>query len=410
MGSSILLLVVILVFMALSAFFSASETAFFSMDEIKIRSFPHHQAKAIRKLLKKAADILVALLTANTVTNIILTTLISAYMAVIGVNLPFIVASIVVSTIIIVMGEILPKTFATLMPLKVIPFALKPVQYLTGMMGFLIRPINALSEACTRYFQHHLPDPDNKDDRRAALYNIVSRGKFLNNQEKQLIGRVLSLAERHVTEIMTPRPRVFSTENTQSLAALKEELIQEKHTRIPVYKDQDSQVIGVIHIEDIIIALQNPENSSQIVETYLRPLYYVPESKSLAGLLEDFRFKHIEIAAVVDEYGDFLGIITLSDILAELVGEVVDEDIESDIKQLLPNRYLVKGEVSLTDFNQTFGTGLESEDYETLAGFLIEQAGGLPPLFYSFQAEGVVITVRERTATRIESLSVRVKK
>lgn len=401
--------ITIIVFIGFSAFFSASETALFSLDEIKIRSFPFQQAKSIRKLLSKPAHVLVTLLTANTIVNIILTTLISAYIAVIGFNFSFIVSSIVVSSIIIVFGEILPKSFASAGITYIVPLALKPLQFLIGTMSFLIRPINAISSWFTRYFQQHLPDQDNKQDRRTALYNIVSRGTFLKNEEKLLIGRILSLAERHVTEIMTPRPRVFSIDLKETLLNLKEELLPEQHSRIPVYKEQDSQVVGVVHLEDIVIALQDEKNGSNSVETLMRPMYYIPETKTLAGILEDFRQKHIEIAAVVDEYGDFLGIITLADILGELVGEVVDEDFESDIVQLLPNRYLVKGEVSLTDFNETFKVHLESSEYETIAGYIIEQAGGIPPLFYSHEAANLVLTVRSRTATRIESLSVRVK-
>ena len=116
------------------------------------------------------------------------------------------------------------------------------------------------------------------------------------------------------------------------------------------------------------------------------------------------------MAAVVDGYGEILGIITLSDIMAELVGEVVDEDFDDqEIAQQLPNRIIVKGEVSLIDFNEKFITVLASEEYETIAGFLIEHSGGVPPLYYTFENDQVIITVRERSSTRIESLSVRLK-
>ncbi|MGL4561852.1 MAG: transporter associated domain-containing protein, partial [Brevinema sp.] len=140
-------------------------------------------------------------------------------------------------------------------------------------------------------------------------------------------------------------------------------------------------------------------------------VYFVPESKNLGGLLEDFRSRTIKIACVVDEYGDFLGIATLSDIMVELVGEVIDEDFEKDqdiIPQLL-NRYIVKGEISLIDFNESFKINLVSKEYETLAGFLIEQAGGIPPLYYTFEIDNIIITVREKSAMRIKTLSVRVK-
>ncbi|MGL5721306.1 MAG: hemolysin family protein [Brevinema sp.] len=409
MDSHAFLIIAILFFMFCSAFFSATETALFSLDEVKIRSFPSSQAKQIRKLLQNSSDVLVTLLTANTIANIILTTLISAFFDVIGVKMPFLFASMVVASVIIIFGEIFPKTFSTVFALDLVPFAIRPVRILVGFFTFLTRPIHKISLAVTEYFQHHLPEEDTKEDRRTALYNVVVRGKFLKEQEKLLIGRVLSLAERHVTEIMTPRPRVFSVDITQNLNEIKSELLSERHSRIPVHQEQDSQVVGVVAIEDIILALRDPQKQNLTAGDVMHPFYYIPESKTLAGLLEDFRKRHIEIAAVVDEYGDFLGIITLSDILGELVGAVADEDFENDITRLMPNRYVVRGETTLIDFNQTFHTRLESAEYETIAGYLIEQEGSIPPIYSSFEIENLVITVRERTSTRVESLSVRVK-
>ncbi|MGL5721947.1 MAG: hemolysin family protein [Brevinema sp.] len=409
MDTHAFLFITILFFMFCSAFFSATETALFSLDEIKIRSFSSSQAKQIRKLLHRSSDVLVTLLTVNTITNIILTALISAFLGIMGIKMPFLLASIVVASVIIVFGEIFPKTFSTIFVRELIPFTIKPVRILVGFFTFLTKPIHHISLAVTEYFQHHLPEEDTKEDRRAALYNVVVRGKFLKDEEKLLIGRVLSLTERHVTEIMTPRPRVFSVNITQNLHEIKSELLSERHSRIPVYQDQDSQVVGVVAIEDIILTLRNPENQHLTAGDLMHPFYYIPESKTLAGLLDDFRKRHIEIAAIVDEYGDFLGIITLSDILGELVGAVADEDFENDITRLMPNRYVVRGETTLIDFNQTFHTRLESQEYETIAGYLIEQEGGIPPLYSSFEIENLVVTVRERTSTRVESLSVRVK-
>ncbi|SFB78679.1 putative hemolysin [Brevinema andersonii] len=403
------LLVLALVLMAASAFFSASETAFFSLDELKIRKFKPSDARHIRNLLKNATILLVTLLTANTITNILLTTVLSAWLEAKGYHFSFLVSTLIVSGIIILFGEILPKAVATAQGVKIIPYAVFPVSYLIRVLDFIIRPLNRLSERFTQYFQFLLPEMDNKEDRRTALYNVVSRGKFLKQEEKLLIARILSLAERRVTAVMTPRPRVFSIDEKATLEQLKNDLLPEQHSKIPVYKDQDSQVIGVIYFEDIAINFRDSKSLNLNIKDFIRPIYFVPESKTLAELLEDFRKKHIRIAAVVDEYGDFLGIVTLSDILAELVGEVVDEDFEKDIVQLLPNRYFVKGEVSLLEFNEEFKVNLVSEEYETIAGYLIEQAGGIPPLFYSYEHDNLVLTVRERTATRIESLSVRIK-
>ncbi|MGL5956662.1 MAG: hemolysin family protein [Brevinema sp.] len=407
---NLILLVLVVCLICMSAFFSGSETAFFSLDELKLRIFKSHDIRIIRKLLKQATLLLVVLLVANTTINIILTTVLETFFKTLGFNFNLLQSTIVVSGLIILFGEILPKSFASAQSTFMIPKILPILEFLFKILGRVAQPIYNLANWLTLKFAHFLPDGESREDRRQALYNIVSRGEFLKAEEKILIGRILSLAERKVTAVMTPRPRVFSMKSDASLLELKAGLLKEQHSKIPIYKDQDSNVIGVIFFEDIAVQFRDHLNLDHAVLEYIRPMYFVPESKTLGSLLEDFKSKNIHMAGVVDEYGEFLGIVTLSDIMGELVGEVVDEDFnESDIAQQLPNRYIVKGEVSLIDFNEKFATSLNSNEYETIAGFLIEQVGGLPPLYYTFENERLVITVRERTATKIESLSVRSK-
>ncbi len=410
MDISFILLIFAIFLLGISAFLSASETAFFSLDELKIRVFKQSDVRIIRKLLKKATLLLATILIANTTTNILLTTILETFFKTLGFEFNLIWSTVIVSGIIILFGEILPKSFASAQVTSIIPVILSPLEFISVSLSKIALPINKLSTWLTNKFEHLLPDVESKDDRRRALYNIVSRGQFLKTEEKILIGRILSLAERKVTAVMTPRPRVFSMDAESTLMELRDELIIEQHSKIPVYKEQDSNVIGVIFFEDIAVKFRDQiELDHQILE-FIRPMYFVPESKTLGSLLEDFREKNIHMASVVDEYGEFLGIITLSDIMAELVGEVVDEDFDDqEIAQQLPNRFIVKGEVSLIDFNEKFSTTLSSEEYETIAGFLIEHSGGLPPLYYTFENMQLVITVRERSATRIESLSVRLK-
>lgn len=412
MHISLFLFIVVLVLIFFSAFLSASETAFFSLDEMKIRLFKQHHIKMIRMLSSSSTLLLASILIANTFVNVLLTTVLETLFKTLDWSFNLGISTVLVSIVIILFGEILPKSFATTNSLIVIPNILLSLSFLVKFLSCLATPINRLTEQLTSYFSHYLSESESKEDRRIALYNIVARGQFLKNEEKILIGRVLSLADRKVTAVMTPRPRVFLIEEKTSLADLYQELLEEQHSKIPVYREQDSCVVGVICFEDIAIPVKVENNLSDSVSNYIKPIYFIPESKTLGSLLEDFREKHIYMAAVVDEYGDFLGIITLSDIMAELVGEVVDEDFENDIDiiEQLPKRFIVRGDVSLIDFNDRFHTALLSEQYETIAGFLIEEFGGIPPLYYTFENGNIVISVRKRSTTRIESLSVRIKR
>lgn len=397
--------------MIMSSFLSASETAFFSLDELKIRHFKPNDIKIIKRLFKNATLVLSSILIVNTSTNILLTTVLELFFKVLGFEFNLIESTLILSGLIIIFGEILPKSFAASQEQVLVPIIIKPLRNITHILKRIAYPINKLAKWLTDKFIDFLPEQENKEDRRAALYNIVARGEFLKNEEKVLIGRVLSLAERKVGAVMTPRPRIFSVSEDTTLIELKNSFLSEQHSKIPVYKDKDSNVIGVLYYEDIALQIIKNINLNQKVSEFMKQIYFVPESKTLGSLLENFRERSIKIAGVVDEYGDFLGIVTLSDIMAELVGEVVDEDFDKDqdIIPQLHNRYIVKGEISLIDFNEEFNTEFLSTDYETIAGFLIEKAGGIPPLYYTFETESIVITVREKSATRIKTLSVRVK-
>ncbi|MGL4393689.1 MAG: hemolysin family protein [Brevinema sp.] len=407
----ILLFLALLILLMMSALLSASETAFFSIDELKLRHYKPNDVRSIRLLFTNATLVLSSILIVNTTTNITLTTLFELWFKEMGIELNLIMSTIIVSGILIIFGEILPKSFAASQGQIMIPFILKPLTSISKSLSKVAAPINRFAIWFTEKFTHIIPDSENKDDRRLALYNIVAHGNFLNSDEKMLIGRVLSLSERKVGAVMTPRPRMYSIADDTTLQELKDELIAEQHSKVPIYKEQDNNVVGLLHYEDVALQLVENKNLTQTVSDFMRPIYFVPESKTLGSLLEDFRAKSIKLAGVVDEYGDFLGIVTLSDIMVELVGEVIDEDFEKDqevIPQLL-NRYVVKGEMSLIDFNESFNTDLYSKEYETVAGFLIEQAGGIPPLYYTFETDTIIITVREKSATRIKTLSVRVK-
>ena len=408
---ALLYLVIAITLILASAFFSGSETAVCSMDEIKIRRLSLQHAKGVRRLLKDLTLLLVSLLNANSITNILLALVLENFFKKLGYSFTLLESALFVSGIVIIFGEILPKSLASVYAMKIVPAVITPI---TGIIKFFLnvsKPLLVLSDKIIDFFSQHIKDQEEKDDRRVALYTVVSQGDFLQSTEKLMIARILSLADRRVTAVMTPRPEVFSVDINTTIAELKEELRPEQHSKIPVYKEQDSHIVGILHMEDIGCFFHNEQSAQKTLEEFMSPLYFVPESKSLENLLEDFKSRNIRIAGIAGEYGECLGIVTLSDILAELVGEVVDEDfdINLDITQMLPNCYLVKGDVSISSFNEKFGLNLMSEEYATMAGYMIEQNGSIPPLFYSIERSDVSISIRERTATRIESLLVRVK-
>lgn len=408
---ALIYLLIAILLICISAFLSGSETAINSMDEIKLRKLSAQHSKGVRRLLKELTLLLVSLLNANSITNILVALVLENFFKELGYSFSLIESAMFVSGIVIIFGEIVPKSLASAYAMKIVPAVVIPVGYVIKLFLGISKPLLRITDKLIDFFSRYIKDKESKDDRRIALYTVVSQGEFLQGSEKLLIARILSLADRRVSAVMTPRPELFSIEMNTTIAELKEELISEQHSKIPIYKEQDSNVIGVLHCEDIGPYFNNEGESKRIVADFMSSLYFVPESKTLEGLLEDFKARNTRIAGIVGEYGECLGIVTLSDILAELVGEIVDEDfnINTDIIQVFPNCFIVQADVSISSFNEKFGLNLTSEEYSTMAGYMIEQHGSIPSLFYNIEIEDVSISVRERNSTRIESLLVRVK-
>jgi putative hemolysin len=255
-------------------------------------------------------------------------------------------------------------------------------------------------------------DSDRDDKHIDALISIVSRGAFLDKDEKHLIERVLRFAQMEVRNIMTPRTGLVSVDKHASVTEAISLMQGNRFSKIPVFSETDDNIVGVIYLKDVIKFILHPElTGKKTVKDFTNQMYYVPETKKLSEMLEDFQSKKIRIATVVDEYGSAIGIVTIADVLGEIVGEFVDEsfDINKKVVRVTAKKYIVLGDIDIEDFNHFFGTEFSSEEYESLAGFVIEQAGDIPPAGYVLEVGKHRITVRSRTANHIDKLLVEKK-
>lgn len=409
--SEYLILAVIVVLLVLSAFFSSTETALFALDDIRLKKIKKRKGiKRIKILLAESSVVLVTLLLGNTMVNVALSSLMEHLLHIDNA----ILSIVIVTAILLFIGEITPKTLALnhveavalfnsrfLLPLfKLFKPVTKPVAKLSNMM--LKRLEKFTRENDEEYEDRHLD----------AMISIVSRGGFLDKDEKELIEGVLRFAQMEVGNIMTPRTSLVSISKNSSVAEVIALIREKRFSKIPVYDDTDDNVVGVVYLRDVIKFFIHPELiGKRTVKDLVQSMYFVPETKKLSEMLEDFRSQKMRIAAVVDEYGSTIGIVTIADVLGEIVGEFVDEsfDINKRIVRVTSTKYIVSGDIDIEDFNEYFGTSLESEDFESLAGYVIEKAGDIPPAGYSFEIEKHRIAIRSRTANHIDKLLVEKK-
>ena len=234
---------------------------------------------------------------------------------------------------------------------------------------------------------------------------MVSREGIFEKEEKNLIESVLNFAGREVWNIMTPRTKVTSIEKEKPIKDIIRLFKRTKLSKIPVYAVTDDNIVGVAYLRDFFQYVHNPEKTSdKKAGDIMEPMYFVPETKKLSEMLEDFRKKKIRIAAVVDEYGSSLGIVTIADVLGEIVGELMDESfkLERKIIRIAKKRYLVSGDISLDDFNNYFHCELTSREYESLAGYMIELAGDIPENGYTLETDKCRIIIKDRSEKHIE--------
>jgi len=399
------------VLLLLSGMFSSSETVFVGLDETRIRTGKFARIrKKLRHLAKQSGAVLVMVLVLNTMVNILFSSLISQQFS----GLSALESSLLITGLVLFFGEMFPKTLSILKPEAMIlmhtswfyPLFLA----LSPMAQLIYRGIEKMIRFLHRF--HASSHEDTREVKIEALLSIVSRENLFSEEEKDMIESVLNFAKREVWNIMTPRNRIVSVPVDMSIVEILKVCEKSHFSKIPVYEDTEDNLVGVVYIQDLLEYVHREKKQFKIARDIMQPLYYVPETKKLSDMLEDFKQKKLRIAAVVDEYGLAVGIVTIADVLGDIAGEVMDETfgLQKKIVKLSGNRFQVSGDISLMDFNDYFDSHLQSETYETLAGYLIEQYGDIPEKGVVLKSENFTFTIQKSTDKQIESVIVEIKK
>ncbi len=228
----------------------------------------------------------------------------------------------------------------------------------------------------------------------------------LEKEEVSMILSVLRLDETFVHEIMTPRPDMVCAEESMSLAELGELVLESGHSRLPIYRGNKDHIVGVLHAKDLLGPLLKPESHPDTLKDLVRPPYFVSESATVHSLLGTFK-AGTHMAVALDEYGGTSGVVTLEDVLEEIVGEIQDEHDPLEEKEIRPTdtgAYIVSGRALLDDINEELGLSLDSNQVETIGGYLTELAGRVPEPGEHFSVDGRRFTVREADPRQVGSL------
>lgn len=403
-------LVSLLVLLLLSAFFSSAETALTTVNKIRMRNMSDEgdkRAKTVLKITDDSSRMLSAILIGNNLVNIsassIATTLAIDLWGSTGAG----IATGVLTLLILVFGEISPKTIATIYADAIAIRYAKCIYWLMRILTPLIYAVNQISRLFLRLMRID-PDANHNamtEEELRTIVDVSHETGVIETEEKVMINNLFDFGDAQAKEVMVPRIDMTFASVDSTYEELIEIFREDKFTRLPVYEETTDNVIGIVNMKDLL--LYDKKDDFHIRDILRKP-YYTYEHKNTAELFLDMRSSSINIAIVLDEYGATAGLITLEDLLEEIVGEIRDEydaDEEDSVVWLGDREYEVLGSMNLEDLCSQLGLKLESEDYDSIGGYVVGLLDHFPQPGERVMAEGgVELIVESMDKNRVEKI------
>ena len=367
----------------MSAFFSSAETALTTVNKIRVRTLAENgdkQAEYVLKIIEDPSKMLSAILIGNNVVNLYASSLATVLATHIWGNKIVGIATGVLTLLILIFGEITPKTVATIQAERIAFRFAKIIYYIMTVLTPVIFVVNQLSFLVLKLLRVDVKAKGESitEDELRTIVEVSHEEGVIESDEKKMIYNVFDFGDSVAKDIMVPRIDMTFLDVNASYQEIMDIFRQEKYTRYPVYEETTDNVIGVLNIKDIF--LKGGEEGFS-VRKYLRKPLYTYEFKKVAELMREMRKAAISIVIVLDEYGSTVGLITLEDMLEEIVGEIRDEydaDEEDSIRKINPKEYVIEGAMKLDDLDDQLGLDLKSEDYDSVGGYIIGLLDHLP--------------------------------
>lgn len=394
-------IIILLIFIILSGFFSSAETALFSISRAKAM----HMAKGPSKtdhLIKRMKDdqhrLLSTILIGNTIVNIAASSLATAVMLRFLSNNAVGIATGIMTFMILIFGEIMPKSVAAKNNLFIARMAIYPIFWLSIILFPVIKILDFIPRLTGKLKSSH---PTVTEEELITIVEMGEEEGEIGEEEKELIQNIFEFDDTRASEIMTPRGDMFAIDIEKAPDLMN--ILKAGFSRVPVYKGTIDNIIGAIHVSDLFRQQATCPGELNI-EVVLRKPYFIPENKTINTLLSQFKKRRHHMAIVVDEYGGVAGLITLEDVIEELVGDIEDETDQEipDIVQTKSNEWIIQGGISIYDINKAFDLNIEENgEYDTFSGFILEKIGRIPREKEKISLGKYLAIVKEKEGNRI---------
>ena len=393
----------------LSAFFSSSETAITRISDVKIYQWGENKNRKYikaKELMKSREKVIGILLLGNNIVNILASALATSILIGLFGDKGIIYATLIMTTLIFIFSEVLPKTYAIRESEKLILYASPIIK----IFIIILSPINFLVQnlvsSILNITNKETKNNDWKQNLRGAILLANNQGD-VRKPDRIMLESILDLHEVKVSEIMTHRKNIEGINISENIEIIIDLALKSRFTRLPLWKDNADNIIGTLHVKDLLRA-RNTNTNLQINDIMQKP-QFISENTSLSEQLNNFKKETIQMAFVIDEYGDLQGLISLEDILEEIVGEIFDEfDKQIAGPDILSDKsVVVDGAMTIRDLNRSMDWKLPDEEASTIAGLVIDIAQKLPSINETIKIDKFHFTVLERQRTRITKINIK---
>lgn len=424
-GSIMLEFLLILTLVLINAFFAASEMAMVSLNKSRINKLAdegNRKAELLIKLMSEPSKFLstiqVGITLAGFLASASAATSISERLSrmLINFNIPrseeisVVAITIVLSYITLVFGELFPKRVALQKSEEIAMFAVKPILFVSKFTSPFVKFLTFSTNLLLKLFGININNLEERlsEEEIRSMIQIGEENGVINEIEKDMIDGIFEFDDKLAREIMTPRTNVFALEVNMPIREVINQIIEEQYSRIPVYEEDDDNIIGVLYMKDLFEHLANEKVDQINIRSILRSAYFVPETKNTDALFKELQNTKNHIAILIDEYGGFSGIVTIEDLIEEVMGNISDEyDINDEIITKVDNNtYLISGLAPIGEVNDELNLSLPSGDFDTVGGFVINLLGTIPKENedHTVEYENLTFKIQKVSEKRIEEL------
>ncbi|MGM0369685.1 MAG: hemolysin family protein [Bacillota bacterium] len=396
--------------LVLSGFFSGSETALMSVNKVEIRHLAQEgnkKAKIVDGLLRKPDNLLTTILVGNNLVNVAASAIATKVATTVFNNFGVGISTGVVTLLLLIFGEITPKSLATRKAKQFSMTVARPIEICYYLFFPLVKGLSFLVQVVNKD-EHSLgTKPFISEDKIRRFLAVGVREGVIETDERQMINSIFEFDDITVKELMVPRIDMVCVDIDDSIEELRDIVIDRGLSRIPVYNGTIDNIVGIVYAKDLLPLLKE-DKSDITIQKIMRPAYYVPESKKIDNLFSELKKEKIHMAIILDEYGGTEGLVTIEDLLEEIVGDIQDEYDEEEklIKETTDNRVIVDGRVDIDEINYELGISLPEEDYETISGFVLSMLGYVPAEGEKVEFSNLEIIVTEISQRRISKVEI----